>query len=183
MHRRSTLLAILLSLLFAVSVVSPANASPTGWDPDDVRTRLDLRWIGVYRQDPDTVRVSITLWDPVRDWMLSGRDWMHSGDLLGKRQLYIVATNPPPASGIYGQGYIHSVDNDWWVGWVDSGSGQPFSHPFRAVHPNAYTFLVFLPVEVFSDAEFSVFSCESPKAFENVPCYDYQGIHDQIDAN
>ena len=151
-------------------------------DPDDVRTRLDLRWMGVYLQGRDTVRVSITLWDPGAGVDARGRDWMHSGDLLGKRQLYITATNPPPTFGTYGQGYIHRVEDEWIIEWVDSGSSQPFRHPFHVVHPNPYTFLVYLPAEIFSEAEFSVFSCESRKAFENVPCFDSEGIHDQMDA-
>lgn len=175
MHRRTRLLAFLLSLLFATGVALPANASPTGWDLDDVGTDLDLRWIGVYRQGPNRVRVSITLWDPVRAWTLPA-------DLLRKRQLYLTATYPAPGTGIYGQGYIARFTDDWTIGWIDSGSGQPFRHGFRVAHPNPYMFLVFLPAEVFAEAEFSVFGCESSKPFVNVPCLDSEGVHDQIAA-
>jgi hypothetical protein len=37
MDRCSKLLVVLLSLVFAASVASPANAASTGWDPNDVR--------------------------------------------------------------------------------------------------------------------------------------------------
>jgi hypothetical protein len=76
-HRRSSLLALLLSVLLTVSVAAPAQAANSGWDPNDTKNVLDLKWVGIYRQDPDTTRVSITFWNPVRDWM---RRW--GGDAL-----------------------------------------------------------------------------------------------------
>jgi hypothetical protein len=36
------------------------------WDPDDVGHRLDIRWVGVYQQAGDTMRVSISLYDRVQ---------------------------------------------------------------------------------------------------------------------
>jgi hypothetical protein len=175
MDRRSTLLVMLLSLLFVVSAAFPANAASTGWDRNDVGGGMDLRWVGVYLQDADTVRISVTLWDPVRDWMLPVDPYSGS-------QLYITATHLFELK-IYGQGYFHKWESgEWVVEWVDAGSGQPFRHPFRAAHPNPYTFLVWLPAELFSSGEISVFSCDSATAFETLPCYPSQGFHDQIEV-
>ena len=69
-RRRSSFLATLLSALLALSLASPARAANSAWDPNDTKNVLDLKWVGIYRQDPDTTRVSITFWNPVRDWML-----------------------------------------------------------------------------------------------------------------
>ena len=140
MDRRRTLLSILLSLSFVISLVSPAQAASTGWDPNDVDGRLDLRWVGVYRQDADTVRVAITLWDPVRDWSLPRPDYW--------RQLYIVSSGFFEVRH-YGQGYIYfsAKLNRWVIEWIDTGSGQPFRHPFPATHPNPYLFQAYLPAD------------------------------------
>jgi hypothetical protein len=151
MHRRGTLLSIAVSLSFVVSLVSPARAATTGWDPNDVSGRLDLRWVGVDRQDADTVRVAITFWDPVRDWMLPRPDhW---------RQLYIFSWGFQ-AANTHGQGYIFfsAEANRWLIEWIDSGSGAPFRHPFPATHPNPYLFQVYIPAA--NATGIAVFSCD-----------------------
>ena len=54
---RSKVAAVLLAAAVVAATASPAIAASSAWDPDDVEGKLDLRWVGVYRQDPDTVRL------------------------------------------------------------------------------------------------------------------------------
>jgi hypothetical protein len=100
--------------------------------------RMDLRWVGVYQQDADTVRIGITFWDPVRHGMLPGP--------FLRRQL-IVWSDGYSEAAIYGQGHIYfsTGKNRWLIEWIDAGSGAPFSHPFPVAHPNPYVFQVYLP--------------------------------------
>jgi hypothetical protein len=149
MQRRGTLASVTLSLLM-VCVASPANAAGTAWDPDDVGGRLDLRWVGVYREDADTVRVSISLWDPVRSWMLPRPDhWRH---LMVRSEGFFDA-------GIYGEGFIFfsSERNRWVMEWIDAGSAGLVGR-FRASHPNPNLFQVWLPTE--HATAIAVWSCD-----------------------
>ncbi|MGZ5345697.1 MAG: hypothetical protein ACXWZU_13745 [Actinomycetota bacterium] len=60
---------IVLTLTTAVMLftsVTPASAVSTEWDPDDQSGVIDLRWVGIVRIDADTVRITITTWDPVK---------------------------------------------------------------------------------------------------------------------
>ncbi len=150
MNRRGALLSIMLSLSFVVSLVSSAHAASTGWDPNDVGGRLDLRWVGVYQQDADTVRIGITLWDPVRAEMLPRPDY--------RRELYVLSQGFFNA-GIYGQGYIFfSADRGRWVmEWIDGGSSGLVAR-FPVDHPNANMFRVWLPAE--NATGIGVLSCE-----------------------
>ena len=172
MHRRGALLSVLLSLSFVFSLVSPAHAASTGWDPNDVDGRLDLRWVGVYQQDAGTARVAITLWDPVRNWMLPfPRHW---------RQLLIYSTGIA-AVPIYGNGYIFfdAEENRWVMDWIDAGSA--FGGRYRVAHPNPYLFQVWVPAEWASG--FSVVSCDEGRPNLNEGCHGPSHIADRIPSN
>jgi hypothetical protein len=112
-----------------------------GLGPDDVVGRLDLRWVGVYREDADSVRVSITFWDPVRRWMLPSL-----GDTLDSRGYsLIVISRGLEAAQIFGRGRIHATKSGrWTTTWYDGGSLGVLDH-FETAHPDPYTFLVWLP--------------------------------------
>lgn len=141
MDRRGALLSTVLSLSFVVSLVSPAHAASTGWDPNDMDGRMDLRWVGVYRQDADTVRIGITFWNPVRQWMLP--------DPFRSPRRLIVWSDGYLEASIYGQGYIYfSTEKDrWLIEWIDAGSGMPFPRSFPVAHPTPYLFQAYLPAE------------------------------------
>ena len=106
--RASTQLAIgppVFSLARRV-VAPPAHATSSAWDPNDTKSVLDLKWVGIYRQDADTTRVSITFWNPVRDWMLrrdgaGGTSFALSSESLGMLTTMV-------------GGYVHQL----WAGSV-----------------------------------------------------------------
>jgi hypothetical protein len=141
-HRRSSLLALLLSVWLAVSVAAPAQAVDSAWDPNDTNNVLDLKWVGIYRQDADTTRVSITFWNPVRDWMLR---W--NGSSGGSFGLSLESLGLLYNEG-WGLMYVnYGPDDHGRLGWratlYDGGSSGVLGQ-YPAAHPNPYTFLVWL---------------------------------------
>lgn len=140
MHRKRVLLVVLLSLLLAVSVAPPANAGSSAWDPDDTGNVLDLRWVGIYRQDPSTVRVSITLWNPVRTWMLQCR-----GQYCGSRHYLSLESLGLLHFQTAGFMYVTYVPSRGWAATLFDGGSSGVLQQYPAAHPNPYTFLVWLP--------------------------------------
>ena len=143
MHRRSSLLSLLLSVLLAVSFAPPARAANSAWDPNDTKNVLDLKWVGIYRQDPDTTRVSITFWNPVRDWMLSWNGAGGRGFALSLESLGMLYHDG------WGFMYINYGRNPygrlaWQATLYDGGSSGVLAR-YPAAHPNPYTLLVRLP--------------------------------------
>jgi hypothetical protein len=146
-------LVIVLVVLWCLSVATPANATNTGWDPDDMAGRLDLRWVGAYGQDSGMVRLDISLWDPVRRWMLNRHP------TTGPPRYLHVTSESLPQVGIYGVGHVFfDIEVQRWVmDWADAGL------EFRASvsHPNPYLFQVWFPVDVGEYAwGLGVTSCE-----------------------
>ena len=138
MNRRGALPSILLPLMVVVSLVSPAHGAGTGWDPNDVDGRMDLRWVSVNRQDAETARVAIMLWDPVRNWMLP--------EPYYRRQLLIYSEGFLDVP-IHGNGYIFysAEENRWVMDWIDAGSTG--GGRYRVAYPNPYLFQVWVPAE------------------------------------
>jgi len=62
--RRAT--AVIALVVLSVLVWAPIAQAAGIWDPNDVRGRLDIRWIGVrYTQDGDAI-LTVTLYDGFR---------------------------------------------------------------------------------------------------------------------
>jgi hypothetical protein len=139
-RRRSTSLVILLSLLLAMSIVTPAWAASSAWDPNDTSNVLDLRWVGTYRQDPDTVRVSITFWNPVRDWML--KCW---GQYCGSRRSLLLESLGLLHFQTAGSMYVTYMPSRGWGATLFDGGSSGVIGQYPAAHPNPHTFLVWLP--------------------------------------
>lgn len=142
MRRRSSFLATLLSALLALSLASPARAANSAWDPNDTKNVLDLKWVGIYRQDPDTTRVSITFWNPVRDWMLRWHGAGARGFGLSLESLGMLFHDG------WGLMYINYGRNPyghlaWQATLYDGGSSGVLAR-YPAAHPNPYTFVVWL---------------------------------------
>ncbi len=137
--RRKILLGVALAAMLCVSVVTPARATNTGWDADDITGRLDLRWVGVYWQDSETVRMDISLWGPVRRWMLNVHPTAGPSRSLSVRSIGLTE------SRIYGTGHIFfSEETERWVmEWADTRL------EFRAqvLHLDPYLFQVWFPAE------------------------------------
>jgi hypothetical protein len=150
-YLRRLSLIVVVAVSWVALVALPARATNTASDPDDVGGRLDLRWVGVYRGDADSVRVRIALWDPVRTRMLPPPG-------AGKRQLIVVSDGLFEA-GIYGAGYIYfDLRSDRWVlEWIDDGSaGVLFSLP--VAHPDPYHFRFRFPAEHANGLELAEFA-------------------------
>jgi hypothetical protein len=139
MARHSRRFGSLTSILLVVGAIlamtaGPAIAATTGWDPRDQPQRgpFDLRWAGAYRQDADTIRVGISLWDPVRRWDFDGEH------LLG------VDMNPRVCS-CDSEGSIQPLEAGGWVArFTDEGSPQ---FTARVRHPNPTLFQILIPAE------------------------------------
>ena len=165
MHRRSSLLALLFSVLLAVSVAPQAHATSSAWDPNDTKSILDLKWVGIYRQDADTTRVSITFWNPVRDWMLRwGRS---SGFALSLESLGLLH------SGVsWGLMYVNYGPVGSGLGWratlYDGGSSGVLGE-FPAAHPNPYTMLVWLPAPHATDVVVRTFAHGGGLMVDRIP--------------
>jgi hypothetical protein len=137
--RKRLVVSALLALVWGASVAAPVGAANTGWDPEDMTGRFDLRWVGVYRQDTGAVRLDISLWDPVRKWMLARHP------TTGPRRSLSVRSIGLSEARVYGAGYIFFREESqrWVMEWADTRL------MFRAAvsHPNAYLFQVWFPVE------------------------------------
>jgi hypothetical protein len=56
-----------VAVTFAAVILAPTTAHAGGvWDPNEPGHRLDIRWVGVYRQADGLMRVTMTFYDPVR---------------------------------------------------------------------------------------------------------------------
>jgi hypothetical protein len=149
---RPIVLALTTGVMLFTSV-APASAVSTGWDPDDQSGVIDLRWVGVVRIDADTVRITITTWDPVRGWVLK------PPQVSLRHAIYIMSKGYRRAN-FYGEGYVHLLrPGHWRVTWYDGGSQGVVAH-FRATHPTPTTFQVFLPAAHLT--AISVHACNQP---------------------
>jgi hypothetical protein len=147
-HRRSSLLALLLSVLLTMSIAAPARAANSAWDPNDTKNVLDLKWVGIYRQDPDTTRVSITFWNPVRDWMLR---WGGPSGALSLESLGMLHHDG------WGYMYINYGQNPYghlaWQATLYDGGSSGILARYPATHPNPFTLLVWLPSSHVTDVQ------------------------------
>jgi hypothetical protein len=133
------LLPVVLAIVWCASMGVPAQAANTGWDPDDMTGRFDLRWVGAYRQADGTVRLDISLWDPVRRWML------HRHPATPRPRSLTVTSVGLSAARLYGAGHIFFSEElqRWVMEWADTRL------EFRAAvsHPNPFLFQVWIPDE------------------------------------
>jgi hypothetical protein len=145
MKRRHRCASSLVLVAFAVTTLLasavPAAAATTAWDPHDMRGRFDLRWVGVYRQDADTIRLGIRLWHPIRRWNF---DQTHG---------IVVSLNPFDQDA---DAWVHPGDGGGWVArFYDEGVPPPLFHA-RVTHPRGTLFRLFLPAEWVTGEEITV---------------------------
>jgi len=130
-HRSVVSFLSVLALLGAslLMLTGPATAD-TGWDPDDQRGPLDLRWAGAYRESADTVRVGIRLWDPV-----------FRGD-IGPKHTLMLSMNPHQRDA---DGFVIPRKGGGWVArFYDDGYPSPLFRA-RVAHPSGTLFRLWLP--------------------------------------
>jgi hypothetical protein len=143
-HRFGSLIRLCATGVAFFALAAPATAETTGLDRDDqpAGAPFDLRWVGAYRQDADTVRVGISFWDPVRR-----SDFNEGGIWLSMNP------SPPdcPACTFDADGAILPREGGGWVARLyDDGYANPI---IRATvrHPDPHLFQVLLPAIVAGD--------------------------------
>jgi hypothetical protein len=121
--------ALIVALAFVALLPTGARAA-SDWDPNEPTRRLDMRWLGAYRETDGQLRVTISFYHPVR------LRWFDRLEELELSSMVVLlageAGGQPTWFAVFGK-----RENRLWMQLCESGSGC--IEEARVTRPDRFT--------------------------------------------